>query len=110
MKRFEAGNMLMIAASLIVALHTGLFGVWVSAAGNSLRNTAQGISLFGIIFISLNIIFWIMARMKFQKEIINTKGEQPFNNMMSAGLVFPFILILIGWIFCCLCYDFMVMK
>ena len=101
MKRFEAGNMLMVGASLIVALHAGLFGVWISALGSQLYGIAEGIAIFGMIFISLNTAFWVMARMKFQREIIKS-NEKPFDFMMSVGMVLPFVLIFVGWLLSCL--------
>ncbi len=105
MKRIEASNILLASVGLISALHTALFGIWVSSVSSKLMNLSNGISLFGIVFISLNIIFWWLARYRFQKEIVNTEGETPLNNWLSTGLISPFLLILIGWIVCYFNYD-----
>jgi hypothetical protein len=85
-----------VSAGVIVALHTGLFSVWVTALSGGMTIVAKGISIFGIIFILLNLVFWVFARIHFQKEILTTNGEKPLNFWMSIGLVVPFIFILIS--------------
>ncbi len=100
MTRVEAGNLLMVGAGIISALHTGLFAVWVTAVVGCKLDIAHPLACFGIIFITLNIIFWWLSRYKFQKEIIKSGANERLNIWISIGLMSPFILIAVGWMWC----------
>jgi hypothetical protein len=95
--RHDAGNLLMVGASLIVALHIGLFSIWVSAISGSLIKLADKIALFGIIFMVLNIIFWIGSRQFFNKLLKENNSETELNPYISAGLIVPMLIVLFGW-------------
>jgi cytochrome bd-type quinol oxidase subunit 1 len=95
MTRSEAGNLLMVGAGIISALHVGLFSVWVTAIVGDKCKVAFTIAIFGTVLIVLNTVFWFIARQKFQQEI-----KEKFSWLISLGLIFPFIMIFFGWLFC----------
>lgn len=98
MTRIEAGNLLMVGAGIIAALHTGLLSVWVSALTSNHLPVILWISIFGVIFIILNTIFWFLSRQKFQRELKNNGNEELLDPYMTAGLMLPYFIIIIAWI------------
>jgi threonine/homoserine/homoserine lactone efflux protein len=98
MTRSEAGNLLMVGAGVISALHTALFAIWVSALGSELYKITFWISIFGVIFILFNAYFWYFSREKFQKKLEENNDNDLLDKKITAGLMLPFLLILVGWI------------
>ncbi|OSM06885.1 hypothetical protein MAIT1_00236 [Magnetofaba australis IT-1] len=87
----------MVGASIISALHIGLFGVWASVVTNKLSHMAQVISWFGIGFILINALSWWRARQVFDKILRADANERSFDLGVSMGLMIPFLAIFIAW-------------